>query len=124
MSVVRKYEESLKKSIVSEVESGELSLIEASREYGISRDTVKYWLESYGRFRPKHDVLEVVMRSEKERIEELEKALADLHLKNRLYEEIINLAGKKYKTDLKKTFGTVESGDSKGRGTKSKGSVK
>ena len=46
------------------------------------------------------------MKSEKEKIAELEKALSDSHLKNRFYEKLIERASKRYKTDLKKTIGS------------------
>jgi transposase-like protein len=103
-----RFEEALKMRVVEEIESGRLSISEAGREYGAAKGAIKYWLEEYGRFKPKRSVVEVVMKSEKERISELEKALADAHLKMRIYDEIINLAGKKYKVDLKKTFGTPQ----------------
>lgn len=60
------------------------------------------------------------MKGEEEKIRELEKALAESHLKNRLYEEIIDLANKKYKTDLKKSYGTSQSEESVGDKTASK----
>lgn len=122
-NIRRLFDEELKVRIVEEIESGQLSRVEAARELGTSKASIKQWLEEYGRFRPRHDILEVVMKSEKERIAELEKALADAHLKNRVYEEIIDLAGKKYKTNLKKTFGTAQSESSKGGGSKSKRSA-
>lgn len=105
----RRYSEEFKRHVVSEVESGSLCQTDAGREYGVARTLVRQWLAEYGRFRPQRSVMEVVMKSEKERIAELEKALADSHLKNLVYEEIIKLADKKYKVDLKKTFGTAQS---------------
>lgn len=121
---ITRFSDELKLRIVSEIESGELSITEASREYATTKASIKYWLEEYGRFKPKHDIVEVVMRSEKERIAELEKALADAHLKMRVYDEIIILAGKKYKVDLKKTFGTPLSKTLENTDTKSKPSAK
>ena len=115
-----RFDEALKIRIVEEVESGRLSIAEARHEYGASKGAIKFWLEEYGRFKPKRSVVEVVMKSEKERIAELEKALADAHLKMRIYDEIINLAGKKYKVDLKKTFGTPPSATSAEKDVKSK----
>jgi hypothetical protein len=54
-------------------------------------------------------VVEVVMKSEQERIAALEQALADAHLKLRVYDELITQANKHFKTDLKKSFGTSPS---------------
>ena len=45
------------------------------------------------------------MKSEQDKIAALEKALADAHLKLRVYDELITQANKRYKTDLKKNFG-------------------
>ena len=47
----RDYSMSLKLQIVSEIEQGQLSTIEAQRKYGIqSRSTVVQWLRKFGNF--------------------------------------------------------------------------
>lgn len=120
----RSYEESLKRSIVEEIEEGEQSIMAASREYGISKSLIKLWLSEYGKYRPKRSVVEVVMKSEKDRITELEKALADATLKARIYEELVNQASKALKVDIKKTFGTGLSESSSEKDTKLGKSVK
>jgi transposase-like protein len=102
----RIYQEEVRRGIVGEIEGGRMSIIEASREYGISKSLIGVWLQEYGKYRPKKDIVEVVMKSERERIAELEKALADATLKARIYEELIKEADKEYKIDIKKTFGT------------------
>ena len=117
------YSEELKKSVVEEIESGKISIAMAAHEYSIPKSNVHLWLKEYGRYRPERKKVEVVMKSEKDKIEQMQKALADAHLKLRIYEEIIEMAGKKYKTDLKKTFGTLPSASSKGKAVKSKGSA-
>lgn len=50
----RKYVESIKRKIVSEVNSGLLSSRGAERKYGVSRNTINCWLTemSYANFRP------------------------------------------------------------------------
>jgi transposase-like protein len=111
----RVYEEAFKRQVVEEVESGRLSPLDASREYGVTKSLVRVWLDDYGRFRPKRDIVEVVMKSEKDRIAELEKALAEAHLKIRVTEELLNQAEKKYGGDLKKTVGLRRPDDSSGR---------
>ena len=112
------YSEELKREVVSEIESGSLSISEAKMEYGVPKSNLKVWLKEYGRYKPKRDLVEVVMKSEKEKIEELERALSDSHLLNRFYEKLIEVADKEYKTDLKKTIGAELSKSS----TKKKGS--
>ena len=104
--IQRRYSEELKQRIVADVEAGHLSLREAARETHANISLVHKWLEEYGRYQPKRDVVEVVMKSEPERIAALEQALAESHLKLRVYESLIAEANRHYKTDLKKSFGT------------------
>ena len=104
--ITHKYTEELKRRVVEDIESGNLSIAEARDEYGIPKSSLRMWLNDYGAYKPSRSVVEIVMKDEKERIAELEKALADSHLKNRFYEELVEIANEKYKTDLKKTIGT------------------
>ena len=113
----KKYSEEVKVGIVHEIESGRLSLREARKEYDIPVSMVRVWLDEYGRFRPKRSVMEIIMKSEKDKISEMEKALAEAHLTIRAYEELLRQAGKKYKVDLKKTFGVQQSEPSKEEAT-------
>jgi len=106
MGITKKYSKEVKKHIVSEIEGGNLSISEAKDEYSVSKSNLRLWLRDYGKYTPKRQFVEVVMKSEKEKIAELEKALSDSHLKNRFYEKLIERAGRKYKTDLKKTIGS------------------
>lgn len=50
----RKYDESIKRKIVSEVKLGLLSSRGAERKYGINRKTINCWITelSYANFRP------------------------------------------------------------------------
>lgn len=109
----RRFSEELKKRIVEEIESGNLSQAEAVREYGMTKGAVRSWLEGYGKLRCKRTIVEVVMKEETVKIEELQKALAEAHLKLRIYDKMIEQANRKYKTDLKKTFGTQALGSFK-----------
>ena len=54
------------------------------------------------------------MKSEQDKIAALAKALADAHLKLLVYDELITQANKRYKTDLKKSFGMPPSAPSGG----------
>jgi hypothetical protein len=84
-----------------------LTLREAAQDARTTINMVRVWLEEYGRYKPKRDIVEVVMRSEEERIAALEKALAEAHLKLQVYDELITQANKRFKTDIKKNFGTT-----------------
>lgn len=109
---LHRYSEELKRGMVEEIESGRMSIRDAAVETQAGVTQVQKWLEEYGRFKPKRDVVEVVMKSEKDKISELEKALAEAHLKIRVYDELISQASKRYKTDLKKNFGMPPPGRS------------
>lgn len=125
MSKIRKvFSESVKQYAISRLESGEVSLSEVAREVGATKNTVWKWSRDYGRFKEHAQVVEVVMSTKQDEIDELKKALAESHLKNVFYEELIKQAGKHYKTDLKKTFGTSRSDTSKGKGGASKSSAR
>lgn len=106
----RKFSPELKQRIVEELEAGHLSVREAARTVQTSAAMVHHWLEEFGRYQPKRNVVEVVMKSEQERIAALEKALAEAHLKLQVYDELITQANRRYKTDLKKSFGTAPLG--------------
>jgi transposase-like protein len=106
----RQYSPELKQRIVDEVEAGRLSIREAARDTQATVPMVQKWLAEYGRYRPKRDIVEVVMKSEQERIAALEKALAEAHLKLHVYDELLTQADKKYQLDLKKTLGMRLSG--------------
>ncbi len=100
------YSPELKQRLVAELEAGQLTLREAAQDARTTVAMVRTWLDEYGQYKPKRDVVEVVMRSEQEKIASLERALAEAHLKLYVYDELITQANKAYKTDLKKRFGT------------------
>ena len=100
-----RYSPELKQRLVDEIEAGHLSIRAAARDAQTTVTLMHQWLVEYGRFKPKRDIVEVVMKSEQDKIAALEKALADAHLKLRVYDELITQANKAFKTDLKKNFG-------------------
>lgn len=113
------YSPELKQRVVTELEAGRLTLREAAQDARTTINMVRVWLAEYGRYQPKRDIVEVVMRSEEERIAVLEKALAEAHLKLLVYDELITQANKRFKTDIKKNFGTPRPTPSAGASTRS-----
>jgi transposase-like protein len=107
-----RYSAELKQRLVEEIEAGHLSIREAARDAQTTVTLMHQWLEEYGRFKPKRDIVEVVMKSEQDQIAALKQALADAHLKLLVYDELITQANKRYKTDLKKSFGMAPSAPS------------
>jgi len=83
---VVRYSEAFKMKVVSELESGKLATIAEARErYGIpGGSTVQSWLKKYGKNEQRSRVVKVQtpddrdqVKDLKQRIKELEKALAD-----------------------------------------------
>ena len=118
--VDRRYSEQLKLRIVKEVESGKLSQAEASRAYGVNYGTLWSWIQLHGRVK-RRKVVEVVMSDEREKIAELQKALAEAHIKARFYEELVKIAKDKHGIDLKKNIGMASPKSSRRKGKASRG---
>lgn len=113
-STVIRYSFAFKQKVISEIESGKYNIEEARRIYSIGgADTIQRWLKLYGKEHLLCKVVRVEMRGEKDRIKalekrerELEKALADAHLKLIAMETLIENAKTHYNLDLKKNFGS------------------
>lgn len=103
------YSVELKQRLVAEVEAGRMTLREAASDARATVTLVRTWLEEYGQYRPKREIVEVVMRSEQDQIAALEKAVAEAHLKLAVAEELIVQANTFFKTDIKKNFGAGRS---------------
>lgn len=113
-----RYSESFKLHVISEIESGNLTIEGARRHYGIAgSSTVQKWLSRYGKNHLLGKVVRVERPEEKDRIKELEakvreleSALAQSQVKLFAYESLVDVAEKHYKTDFKKNFGARQSG--------------
>lgn len=114
----RRYSAALKERIVKEVEAGKLSRAEASRAYGVNYGTLWGWMQLYGRVK-RRQIVEVVMTDERDKIAELQKALAEATIRARFYEELVKIAKAKHGIDLKKNTGTKESEPLKRKGKRS-----
>lgn len=108
LRIIRRYSESLKVQVVEDVESGRLSSSEAVKFYDIScRRTVNRWIQRYGKSQYRTKVVRVIMKSEQERIRELESALSDALLGRRvLAAQLESYEG--YVPDLKKRLSGKE----------------
>lgn len=112
-----RYSESFKLHVISEIESGHLTIYGARRRYGIrGGETIQKWLRSYGKNHLLGKVLRVESPEEKDRLKELEEkvrelesALAHSQVKLFAYESLVDVAEKHYKADFKKNFGVKRS---------------
>jgi transposase len=113
----RDYSMSMKLQIVSEIEQGQLSTLEAQRKYGIqARSTVVQWLRKFGKFDWENQTPLNMAKSQEQKIMELEaqvkllekqKALMERQAyiadkKAILFDMMIDLAEKEYHIDIRK----------------------
>lgn len=115
----RIYSTELKKTVVSQIESGELTVIQACRVYDVKgKQTIYNWIYKYSRTLKKTTRMVVEKDSVDKRIKELEErnrlleaALGRKQLELELYSNIVQLASEEYGVDLKKSFGDTVSKD-------------
>ena len=106
---VYRYSSCFKEKVIQEVSSGS-SISEVCRRYDIKGgSTVQYWIKKFGRSELLNTVIRVKMRSEEDKIKQLEAenqrlkiALADAVLVRDVLETLIEVADEHYQTDLKK----------------------
>ena len=109
---VRRYSLAFKQQVVREYEAG-ASIYSLRDKYGIgSHLTAQRWIERYGRsgYRSELVVIQTVedqqgLKALKRRVAELESALAQSTLDNRMLEATLTVASEALSLDLKKNFG-------------------
>jgi transposase-like protein len=106
--MIKRYSEGLKRHVVEEVEGGKITQREAVRMYGVSSArVVNRWVHQYGKRNYATKIVRVTMKSESDRLKELEQALADQILTNRIMAaQLKSYEG--YVPDLKKRLSTKE----------------
>lgn len=121
--IIKRYSIAFQQKVVSEIESGELTIGRARRLYDITgADTIPRWIAKLGKNHLLNKVVRIEMKDEKDRIRELERrirqlesALSDEHIKNAVLESLVDIARDKYGIDLKKKSGQgpskVDTGD-------------
>ena len=109
---VKRYSQALKQKVVREYESG-ASIYSLLNKYGIKgHNTIKRWIEQYGRSAYRSEVVviqsvedQLEVKAMQVRIRELESALAESVLENRMLTATVEVAGCELAMDLKKSFG-------------------
>ena len=112
--VTYRYSLAFKQKVVSEIESGQLTVADAKRIYDIPHsNTIYRWIRQLGKNHLIKKVIRVEMKDEKDKLKELERknrelesALAQSHLKNIALESVIESLEELYQIDAKKKFGT------------------
>ena len=104
---VVRYSEAFKQQLVEELEAGRFgSPYEASQASGVDQGSVKRWAKQYGKGHLIRKVVRVSKPSEpgeinrlKERVRQLETALADVHMDRALDNAFFNILCERTKTD-------------------------
>jgi transposase len=105
----RDYVMSFKLSVVSQVEKGEMTYIEAQRRYGIQgRATVLVWLRKHGSLDWSRPEVHGMSRKEKEtpqqQIKRLERELWDQRLKNEVFAEMLKIVDEEKGSSYRKKY--------------------
>jgi transposase len=109
-----RYSTAFKQKVVSEIESGKFSIEKARKIYDIGGgSTIPSWIKKFGKNHLLAKVVRVEMKNEQDKlkqleqkIQQLESALAQAHLKNICLESMIECVEEHYHIDVKKNFGT------------------
>jgi transposase-like protein len=109
---VKRYSQAFKQQVIREYEAGG-SITSLRQKYGIgSHRTVERWVKKYSRsgYRSEKVVIQTVedqmeVKAMKARIAELERALADAVIDNRMLTTTLEVASERLEMDLKKNFG-------------------
>lgn len=109
---IKRYSQAFKQQVVREYEAG-ASNYSLRQKYGIgTHHTVARWVKQYGRsgYRSEMVVIQTVedqleVKAMKKRMAELESALAESTLENRMLKTTIEVASQALEIDLKKNFG-------------------
>jgi transposase-like protein len=113
---IKRYSEAFKHQVVREYETG-VSIYHLQQKYGIgSHKTVQRWIKRYGRagYRAELVVIQTVddqleVKAMKQRIVELERALADSVLETQMLRSTLERAEQALGMDLKKNFAKLSS---------------
>jgi len=92
----------LKISIIEEIESGRISINQASLKYGVSRSGIQKWMKKFGNLDRK--LREMGGRSPKQEIAELKKKLQKAELERDILETALEIVEDEYGVDVKKKF--------------------
>lgn len=123
VKILKTYSEAVKLKAVSDIESGLMTQAEAARHFGCTKGSVWGWMQKYGRKRTETKIVRVNMKSEADKIRELESALAKAHMKLDVYEKMMEFVERDHGIAVKKNTDTkeyelVRGGESSGRTVK------
>ncbi len=75
---INRYSEAFKQEVVHQVESGQGSVQDLRRKYGLSANTIQYWIKRMGKLELLPKIIRVEKPNEKDRIKELQRQIREL----------------------------------------------
>ena len=112
----RVYSEDFKRTLVSEFESGQYSVVQLSQLHNIGGRTIYRWIYKFSTFNSKgYRVVEMENSSHSKlkelnaRIKDLEQALGQKQIKIDYLEKMIDVAKEDFQMDIKKNYNTLHS---------------
>jgi len=121
----RRYSEEFKRQVVTEFESGALSVLQLCRLYGLGDQTVYNWIYKFSTFNQKgsrivemKDSSAAKLKEMEQRIRDLERAVGQKQIKIDYLEKMIDIAKTDLDIDIKKNYDTPQSGGSGKTGKK------
>jgi len=113
LRALRVFSPELKKQAVKDIECGKATVLQVSREFGVSEQSVYNWLNKYSRYLHSTVKMVVQMKGEsyrskalEKKIQELEAALGRKQLEIDFLNKMIELGKEELGVDLKKKFST------------------
>jgi transposase-like protein len=107
--VITRYSEEVKRAAVHAVEELGINVGEVCRDYHIkAKRTVYRWIQRYGSSSRPTKVVRVIMKSEQEKIRELENLVADLSVRSRLLKAQVEIYEEVCVDDIKKKLSTKQ----------------
>jgi transposase-like protein len=116
----RRFTDEFKKTIVSEFESGEYSVIQLSKLHGIANHNIYQWIHRFSTFNEKgYRIVEMKdstshkMKDFEKKVKELERMVGQKQIKIDYLEKMIEIAKDELDIDIKKNYNTPQSLGSK-----------
>ena len=111
-AAIIRYSTAFKHKVINEIETGKISKEGARKIYGIGGgSTIQNWIKKLGKLHMLNKVVRIEMKNEPSKLKELEKekqelerALAQAHMKLLAYETLIEVAEENLGVDLKKNL--------------------
>ncbi|PZX48800.1 transposase [Algoriphagus ratkowskyi] len=113
----RVFSDEFKRKLVSDYESGVMSVPQMERHYGISNRSIYKWIYKFSTYNEKNIRIVEMKDSQthrvnelEEKVKELERAVGQKQIKIDYLEKMIDLAKETYSIDIKKNSNTSPSG--------------